>query len=118
MKGLGLLWLLVALCATNWVLVKDSGGLDTLTFSALRFVVAAAAFAPFLPGVKSYYFPLVPLYLKSGVSPDTLEYDSSCAHLPRCPAAGSSVVSWGSVVWSVHPCLIVEISCRRSPIAE
>lgn len=53
-KGLGLLWLLVALCATNWVLVKDSGGLDTLTFSAARFVVAAAAFAPFLPQVRPF----------------------------------------------------------------
>lgn len=50
-RGLGLLWLLVALCATNWVLVKDSGGLDAFTFSALRFTVAAAAFAPFLPQV-------------------------------------------------------------------
>lgn len=49
MKGLGLLWVLVALCATNWVLVKDSGGLDTLTFSAARFTIAAAAFLPFLP---------------------------------------------------------------------
>jgi len=48
-RGLGLLWLLVALCATNWVLVKDSGGLDAFTFSALRFTVAAAAFSPFLP---------------------------------------------------------------------
>lgn len=36
--------------ATNWVLVKESGGLDALDFAFLRFAVAGAAFLPFLPG--------------------------------------------------------------------
>lgn len=38
------------LVASNWVLVKESGGLDALDFAFLRFAVAGAAFLPFLPG--------------------------------------------------------------------
>jgi drug/metabolite transporter (DMT)-like permease len=48
-RGLVLLWALVALVATNWVLVKDAGGLDPLVFCAARFACAAAFFLPFLP---------------------------------------------------------------------
>ena len=44
-----LLNLLVVLCASNWVIVKDAeASYDPAAFTALRFVVAAAFFVPFL----------------------------------------------------------------------
>jgi drug/metabolite transporter (DMT)-like permease len=50
-RGLILLNLLVVLCASNWVVLKESEAVfDPFTFAALRFSVAAAAFAPFLKG--------------------------------------------------------------------
>lgn len=68
MQSRGLLWLLVGLCATNWVLVKDSGGLDTLTFSAARFLIAAIAFLPFLPqALRSSNDRILPAGIELGV---------------------------------------------------
>ncbi|CAL5219032.1 g791 [Coccomyxa viridis] len=47
-KGLVLLNILVVLCASNWVVVKDcEGSFDPYIFALLRFTVAAAAFSPF-----------------------------------------------------------------------
>lgn len=51
-RGLVMLNLLVLLCGTNWVVVKDAGtAFDPYMFASLRFMVAALMFAPVL--VKS-----------------------------------------------------------------
>ncbi len=48
-RGLIMLNLLVLLCGTNWVVVKDAGGVfDPFSFASLRFLVASALFAPVL----------------------------------------------------------------------
>eukprot|EP00884_Botryococcus_braunii_P011531 jgi/Botrbrau1/20379/Bobra.0006s0041.2 len=48
-RGLILLNILVLLAATNWVVVKDvEESFDAVTFAAIRFSVAAIAFAPFI----------------------------------------------------------------------
>jgi len=50
------------------VLVKDSGGLEPLTFSFLRFATAAAAFSPFLPeAIKDTSGTLLPAGLELGL---------------------------------------------------
>ena len=49
-RGLVLLNILVLLCASNWVVVKQAtDAAAPANFTALRFLVAAVAFAPFLP---------------------------------------------------------------------
>lgn len=48
-RGLVMLNLLVLLCGTNWVVVKDAGtAFDPYIFASLRFMVAALMFAPVL----------------------------------------------------------------------
>lgn len=48
-RGLIMLNLLVLLCGTNWVVVKDAGAtFDPFSFASLRFLVASALFAPML----------------------------------------------------------------------
>lgn len=48
-RGLIMLNLLVLLCGTNWVVVKDAGAtFDPFSFASLRFLVASALFAPVL----------------------------------------------------------------------
>jgi len=52
-----LLNILVLLCASNWVVVKQAtDAAAPANFTALRFLVAALAFAPFLPRVKQETF--------------------------------------------------------------
>ena len=52
-----LLNILVLLCASNWVVVKSAtDAAAPANFTALRFLVAAAAFAPFLPRAKKATF--------------------------------------------------------------
>ena len=56
-RGLVLLNILVLLCASNWVVVKQAtDAAAPANFTALRFLVAAAAFAPFLPRAKRETF--------------------------------------------------------------
>ena len=56
-RGLVLLNMLVLLCASNWVVVKQAtDAAAPANFTALRFLVAAAAFAPFLPRAKRETF--------------------------------------------------------------
>jgi hypothetical protein len=47
-RGLIMLNLLVLLCGTNWVVVKEAGAWDPFYFCSLRFIVAALFFAPVL----------------------------------------------------------------------
>lgn len=48
-RGLIMLNLLVLLCGTNWVVVKDAGAtFDPFSFASLRFLVASVLFAPVL----------------------------------------------------------------------
>ena len=48
LRGLIMLNLLVLLCGTNWVVVKEAGEWDPYIFCSLRFIVAALFFAPVL----------------------------------------------------------------------
>jgi drug/metabolite transporter (DMT)-like permease len=54
-RGLVMLNLLVLLCGTNWVVVKDAGAtFDPYLFASLRFLVASLVFAPgLLSAVKN-----------------------------------------------------------------
>lgn len=46
LRGLIMLNVLVLLCGTNWVVVKEAGEWDPYVFCSLRFIVAALFFAP------------------------------------------------------------------------
>lgn len=62
-RGLVMLNLLVLLCGTNWVVVKDAGtSFDPYFFASLRFSVAAALFAPMLVSASKD-----PLTVKGGI---------------------------------------------------
>lgn len=98
-RGIALLWILVALVSTNWVLVKDSGGgLDALTFSFLRFAVAALAFSPFLPeALGDDSQTLIPAGLELGVW-TSLGYLTQAIGLSTTDASRASFLSTFTVL--------------------
>ena len=95
-KGLLLLNVLVLLCASNWVIVKQAeAALPTpAAFTALRFAVAAAAFAPFLPRAS-------PAVLVAGVELGVWSaagYIFQAVGLETCDASRASFLSAFTVV--------------------
>lgn len=97
-RGLALLWLLVALVATNWVLVKDAGGLDPLVFCCARFVCAAAFFTPFLPeALREETGTLLPAGIELGVW-TSLGYLTQAIGLSSTDASRASFISTFTVL--------------------
>ena len=96
-KGLVLLNVLVVLCASNWVVVKEAQAAlpSPAAFTAARFVVAAIAFAPFLPRVSSSTTVIAGLEL--GVW-SAVGYASQAAGLMTCDASRASFLSAFTVV--------------------
>jgi len=111
-KGLLLLNVLVLLCASNWVIVKQAeAALPTpAAFTALRFAVAAAAFAPFLPRAS-------PAVLVAGVELGVWSaagYIFQAVGLETCDASRASFLSAFTVV--VVP-LLQGLTGARVPVA-
>ena len=95
-KGLLLLYLLVLLCATNWVVVKTAQAdlPSPAAFTAARFAVAAAAFVPFLPrATRASWTAGLELGLWSA-----LGYGTQAAGLLTCEASRAAFLSAGTVV--------------------
>lgn len=95
-KGLVLLNLLVLLCASNWVVVKQAQQAlpSPAAFTAARFAVAAAAFAPFLARASR---PTLTAGLELGVW-SAAGYAAQAAGLLTCDASRASFLSAFTVV--------------------